>query len=148
MSASTGTLDISREHGSRAWLAMGAVLIAVAIGAAVTLAGSDGSRTTGRAVTATRGAELTQIEQLVNSGVVPREALQPRLGEIERLVNSGVVPSETQQPRIEPLYSSEDLAMLTAVAGGSIPAETLDQDHFLILRLINQGMIPREAANG
>lgn len=149
MSASTGTLEIPRGHGPHAWTAIGAVLIAVAvaIGAWVTFAGSDDSRSTGRVVTPTRGAELTQIEQLVNAGVVPREALQPQLSQIEQLVNAGLVPSETLQPLVEPLYSMKDLATIAAVEHGLVPPETLDTDHFLILRFINQGLIPREAAN-
>ncbi len=149
MSASTGTLEIPRGHRPHAWLAIGAVLVAVtmAVGAAVTFVRSDDSRSGGGAVTVTRGGELTQIEQLVNAGVVPREALQPQLSEIEQLVNAGLVPRETLQPLVEPLYSVKDLATMAAVARGLIPAETLDQDHFLILRLINKGLIPREAAN-
>jgi len=148
MSASAGTLEIHRGN-RHAWLTIGVGLIAVsvAIGATLTFVGSDDSRSTGRAVSVTRGGELSHTEQLVNSGVVPREALLPQLSQIEQLVNAGLVPSQTLQPLVEPLYSVKDLATIAAVEHGLVPAETLDRDHFLILRFINHGLIPREAAN-
>jgi hypothetical protein len=146
MSARTGTLEIPRGHQPRAWLTVGVVAVAIAVTAALVTMDRSGGPTvstahrnlwagldlgaleeagyTGRAGAATFGSTLN--EQLVNSGVVPREALEPSA--------------------VEPLYSAQDRALMSAVAAGIVPDEVLDDEHFLIRRLANQGLIPREAA--
>lgn len=121
MSTRTGALEIPRGHRPRAWLAIGAVFVAatVAIGVLATFQGSDGPATS-----INDASGYARMEEFVNSGFVPREALQPM--------------------RPEPVYSAQDRALMAAVANGVVPEEALDTEDFLIKRLINQGLIPRQ----
>jgi hypothetical protein len=68
---------------------------------------------------------------------------------MRHLVNAGVVPRETLQPRqtaIKPLYTTQERALMAAIASGQVPEAALDQKELLIKRLVNQGLIPRQAA--
>jgi hypothetical protein len=47
---------------------------------------------------------------------------------------------------VEPLYSSQDRALMAAVASGVVPQEVLESDDFRIKRLVNQGLVPKESA--
>ena len=142
MSASQGTLNLPRAHSPRVWLWVGIVAIAVAVGfVAYARLGTATDQATQGASTATAGN--TTMEQLVNAGLVPAEALESST--MEQLVNAGIVPAETLEPeRVGSLYTAQDRELMAAVASGQVPAETLDGDSFLIKRLINQGLVPRQ----
>lgn len=121
MSARSGALEVPRGHRPRAWLAIGAVFVTatIAIGVLATFQGSDGP------VTSINDASgYARMEEFVNAGLVPHEALQP------------MVP--------EPVYADQDRALMAAVASGVVPEEALDTEDILIKRLVNQGLIPRQ----
>lgn len=92
-------------------------------------------------------AEELAVIRLVARGYVPEETLDGGFYVLKRLVNRGLVPREALGPaptRVMPLYSAQELALITLVRRGLIPAETLDSATFAIKHLANAGLIPRQ----
>jgi hypothetical protein len=88
--------------------------------------------------------------RLVAQGYIPAETLDSEPFRTRGLINQGLVPQAALEPRpvgISPLYSAQEQAMMAAVAAGLVPEEALEGEPFRTKQLINQGLIPREAAD-
>jgi hypothetical protein len=98
--------------------------------------------------------ELTVLD-LVDRGVLPVSVLDAEPFRTKRLVAAGIIPRATLDGRaslqgaatsVEPLYCPEELAVLRAVAAGTMPHSVLEREPFRTKALIAHGLIPRTAA--
>jgi hypothetical protein len=95
------------------------------------------------------------VLDLVNRGVLPHSVLDAEPFRTKRLVAEGIIPPETLDGNaaligatssVEPLYCPDELAVLEAVAAGTMKAGVLDREPFRTKALIAHGLIPRAAA--
>jgi hypothetical protein len=133
--------------GSLAVLALAGVVVA----AVAVLSGAPTIRQADeRPVVPLYTADEIAVMRLVAKGYIPAETLDAEPFRMRGLVNQGLVPRAALEPRsvvIAPLYSAQERAVMAAVTAGVIPQEALDGEPFLTKRLINQGLVPRQAAN-
>jgi len=133
--------------GGLAVLAVAAVLVA----AVAVLSGAPTIRPADeRRVSPLYTADELAVMQLVAKGYIPAETLDSAPFRTRGLINQGLVPRAALEPRpvvIAPLYSAQEQVMMATVAAGLVPEEALEGEPFRTKRLINQGLIPREAAD-
>lgn len=145
---------VSRPGVRVGWAVGGLAVLAltgVVVAAVAILSGAPAIRQADeRPVSSLYTAEELAVTRLVATGHIPAQTLDSEPFRTKGLVNQGLVPRAALEPRpvmIAPLYSAQEQALIAAVAAGLVPEEALDGEPFLTKRLINQGLIPREAAD-